>query len=135
MVPFPEVVPKNPVSPFYGFAMAVYPHISEAKQKIVHAVLKHVVNDSKTWYERTSYPHPDKNFLNLPGMEEARTKNYLGVFVKDISNGRFLQRSDKILELNQAIHRAMERVVLKKEDSKKSLDQACKEIDAALAKK
>jgi hypothetical protein len=32
------------------------------------------------------------------------------------------------------MHRAMERVVLKNEDPKTSLDQACKEIDAALAK-
>ena len=135
VVPFPQVDPKKPVTPIYGFALAVNPHISEAKQRAVHKVLKHVVNDSKTWYERTSYPHPDKNFLNLPGMEDARKTRYLDVFVKDISNGRFLQRSDKILELNQAIHRAMERVVLKGEDSKKSLDRACKEIDAALAKK
>jgi hypothetical protein len=129
------VDPKKPVTPIYGFALAVNPHISEAKQRLVHDVLKYVVKDPKTWYERTSYPHPDKGFLNLPGMEEARKTRYLDVFVNDISNGRFLQRSAKILELNQAIHRAMERVVLRGEDSKKSLDRACKEIDAALAKK
>ena len=54
-------------------------------------------------------------------------------FIKDISNGRYVQRSPKILELNEAIHRAMERVVLKGEDCKKSLDQACGEVDTALA--
>ena len=44
-----------------------------------------------------------------------------------------MQRSPQILEINEAIHRAMERVVLKGENPKASLDQACKEIDTALA--
>ena len=94
-----------------------------------------VIKDPKTWYERTAYPYPYKNFLELPGIDEARRTRYLDVFINDISNGRYLQRSPKILEFNQAIHRAMERVVLRGEDCKKSLDQACREIDAALAKR
>jgi hypothetical protein len=53
--------------------------------------------------------------------------------MQDVRNGRFVQRSPQILEINEAIHRAMERVVLKGENPKASLDQACKEIDTALA--
>jgi multiple sugar transport system substrate-binding protein len=135
VVSFPQVDPKNPVTPIYGFAFAVNPHISKAKQRLVHDVLKHVIKDPKTWYDRTSYPYPDKNFLELPGMEEARKTRYLDVFIKDVSNGRFIQRTPKIIEINQAIHRAMERVVLRGDDPKKSLDKACREISAALAKR
>jgi len=134
VVPFPQVDPQKPVTPIYGFALAVNPHIPEAKQRLVHDVIKHVIQDPKTWYDRTSYPYPSKNFLELPGIDEARKTRYLDVFVKDITTGRFIQRSPKIIEINEAIHRAMERVVLKKEDPKKSLDQACDEINAALAK-
>ena len=101
----------------------------------MHDFIKFVIKDPKTWYEKTAYPYPSKNFLDLPGMDEARRTRYLDVFIQDISNGRFVQRSPKISSSARPIHRAMERVVLKGEDPKKSLDQACTEIDAALAKR
>lgn len=133
VVPFPQVNPDKPVTPIYGFALAMNPHLSEEKQKLVHEVIKFVIKDPKTWYERTAYPYPAKNFLDLPGMDEARRTNYLDVFIQDLSHGRFIQRSPQIIEISEAIHRAMERVVLRNEDPKASLDQACKEIGRALA--
>ena len=77
--------------------------------------MKFVLKDAKT-YERTAYPYPYKNFLDLPGMDEARRTNYLDVFIHDVSIGRFIQRSPQIIEISEAIHRAMERVVLRNED-------------------
>jgi len=133
VVPYPQVNPQKPVTPVYGFALAVNPQIPEAKQKLVHDLIKFVVKDPKGWYEKTAYPYPASNFLELPGIEEARKIRYLDVFLQDVRNGRFVQRSPQILEINEAIHRAMERVVLKGENPKASLDQACKEIDTALA--
>ena len=79
--------------------------------------------------------YPAKNFIQLPGIEEARKTRYLDVFLQDITNGRFVQRSPRLLEINEAIHRAMERVVLGSENPKPALDRACKEIDAALARR
>jgi multiple sugar transport system substrate-binding protein len=133
VVPYPQVNPQKPVSPVYGFALAVNPQIPEAKQKLVHDLIKFVVKDPKGWYEKTAYPYPANNFLALPGIEDARKTRYLDVFMQDVKNGRFVQRSPQIMEINEAIHRAMERVVLKGENPKASLDQACKEIDTALA--
>ena len=135
VVPFPQVNPDKPVTPIYGFALAMNPHLSEEKQKLVHDVIKFVIKDPKTWYDRTAYPYPSKNFLDLPGMEEARRTNYLDVFIHDLSNGRFIQRSPQIIEISEAIHRAMERVVLRNEGPKESLDQACMEIGRALAER
>lgn len=133
VVPYPQVNPQKPITPVYGFALAVNPQIPEAKQKLVHDLIKFVVKDPKGWYQKTAYPYPASNFLALPGIEEARKTRYLDVFMQDVRNGRFVQRSPQILEINEAIHRAMERVVLKGENPKASLDQACKEIDTALA--
>ena len=135
VVPFPQVNPDKPVTPIYGFALAMNPQLSEEKQKLVHDVIKFVIKDPKTWYDRTAYPYPSKNFLDLPGMEEARRTNYLDVFIHDLSNGRFIQRSPQIIEISEAIHRAMERVVLRNEGPKESLDQACMEIGRALAER
>jgi multiple sugar transport system substrate-binding protein len=134
VVPFPQVNPQKPVSIIYGFALAVNPQISEAKQKQVHELIRHVVKNPKEWYDKTSYPYPSANFLELPGMDEARKTRYLDVFIGDIKTGTYVTRSAYYLEISDAMHRAMERVVLKNEDPKASLDQACKEIDAALAK-
>jgi len=67
-------------------------------------------------------------------MDEARKTKYLDVFIGDIKTGTYVTRSAYYIEISDAMHRAMERVVLKNEDPKASLDQACKEIDAALAK-
>jgi len=133
VVPYPQVNPQKPITPIYGFALAVNPQIPEAKQKLVHDLVKFVVKDPRGWYEKTAYPYPASNFLDLPGIGEARKMRYLDVFLQDVKNGRFVQRSPKILEINEAIHRAMERVVLRNENPKTSLDQACKEIDVALA--
>jgi ABC-type glycerol-3-phosphate transport system substrate-binding protein len=132
VVPFPQV-PDKPVTPIYGFAIAMNPQLSEEKQKLVHEIIKFVIKDPKTWYDRTAYPYPSANFLSLPGIDEARRTNYLDVFIGDLSNGRFVQRSPQIIEISEAIHRAMERVVLKNEDPKAALDQACTEIKRALA--
>ena len=134
VVPFPQVNPDKPVTIVYGFALAVNPDIPEAKQKQVHDLIRHVIQSPKQWYEKTSYPYPSANFLQLPGMEEAKKTRYLDVFVMDISTGNFVTRSPHFIEISDAMHRAMERVVLRNEDPKASLDQACREIDAALAK-
>ncbi|MGH2359537.1 MAG: extracellular solute-binding protein [bacterium] len=135
VVPYPQVNPQKPIVPIYGFALAVNPQIPEAKQRLVHDLIKHVAKDPKAWYEKVSYPYPARNFLELPGIEEARKTRYLDVFLTDLTNGRFVQRSPQIIEINDAIHRAMERVVLRGENPKSSLDQACNEIDAALARR
>ncbi len=100
VVPYPQVNPQKPVSPVYGFALAVNPQIPEAKQKLVHDLIKFVVKDPKGWYEKTAYPYPASNFLTLPGIEDARKTRYLDVFMQDIRGGRFVQRSPQILEIN-----------------------------------
>jgi ABC-type glycerol-3-phosphate transport system substrate-binding protein len=134
VVPFPQVNPGKPVTVTYGFALAVNPYIPEAKQKTVHELIRYVIQNPKQWYERTSYPYPIANFLQLPGLEEARKTRYLDVFVKDMSTGKFVTRSPQFLEIADAMHRAMERAVLRGEDEKKTLDQACTEINDALAR-
>ena len=133
VVPFPQVNPKKQVAPLYGFALAINPQISQAQTKTAHEFVKFVIKDPKSWYANTAYPYPVANFLDLPGIEDARKNKHLDVFLNDIKVGKYVQRAPQILEINEAIHRAIERVVLKGDTPKSSLDQACKEIDTALA--
>ena len=101
----------------------------------MHDVIKFVTKDPKAWYDRTAYPYPSKNFLELPGMEEARRASYVDVFIHDLSNGRFVQRSPQISRSTKPSTGRWSAWSLRDEDPKASLDQACMEIERALAER
>ncbi|HEV8640430.1 MAG TPA: extracellular solute-binding protein [Methylomirabilota bacterium] len=131
VVSLPQVDPQKPVTHFYGFALAVNPDIPADRQKAAHGLMRFLIQNPKEWLEHTAYPLPVKNFLEIPGV---RSHPYIDVFIQDMSTGRFVTRSPKFTEIADAMHRAMERVVLNRVDPKRSLDQACQEIDLALSK-
>jgi multiple sugar transport system substrate-binding protein len=132
VVPHPQLDPAKPITATYGFALALNPHIPPEKQRRVHELIRFVSADPKKWLSRVGTVNPRSGFLDIPGV---RDHPYIDVFVEDISTARHLTRSPKYNEIADAMHRAMERVVLQKANPKASLDQACKEIDAALAKR
>lgn len=131
VVPFPQADPSKRTTTTYAFAFGINPDISPDRQKAVHEFSRFLLKDPKAWLGHTAYPVPLKGFLDIPGV---RQHPYIDVFIQDISAGRFVTRSAKFLEIADAMHRAMQRVVLNRVAPKQSLDQACKEIDAALAK-
>jgi multiple sugar transport system substrate-binding protein len=131
VVPHPQLDPKKPAALAYGFAVAVNPDIPPERQKAAHDLIRFLVQNPKQWFERTTYPVPIKGFLDIPGV---RARPYIDVFLHDLSTGQYVTRSSKFIEIADAMHRAMERVVLNRADPKRSLDQACQEIDQALAK-
>ncbi len=131
VVRHPQLDPSNPVTATYGFALSVNPQISEKRQKAVHKFIRYLSENPKMWLERVGTVNPHAGILDIPGVRE---RPYIDVFVNDISSGVHLTQSPKYNEIADAMHRAMERVVLNRADPKKSLDQACKEIDRALAR-
>ena len=131
VVPLPQVDARKPVTHFYGFALAVNPDIAPERQRAAHELMRFLVQNPKEWLDRTAYPLPVAGFLEIPGV---KSHPYIDVFIRDMTIGRFVTRSPKFTEIADAMHRAMERVVLNRVDPKKSLDQACQEIDLALSK-
>jgi multiple sugar transport system substrate-binding protein len=131
VVPLPALDPKKPLTVTYGFALSLNPDISPERQKAVHDLMRVVVGNPKEWLERVGTINPFRNLLDIPGV---RNHPYIDVFVHDISVGRPMTRSEKFLEIADAMHRAVQRIVLNRMDPKRSLDQACQEIDQALGK-
>jgi len=129
VVPHPQLDPAKPITATYGFALALNPDIPAEKQRRVHELIRFVSADPKKWLERVGTVNPHNGFLDIPGVREHP---YIDVFVKDISTARHLTRSPKYNEIADAMHRAMERVVLGRENPKASLDRACQDIDRAL---
>jgi ABC-type glycerol-3-phosphate transport system substrate-binding protein len=131
VVPLPALDPKKPVTVTYGFALALNPDISPERQKAVHELVRFVVKNPKEWLARVGTINPFRGLLEIPGV---RDHPYIDTFVHDVSAARPMTRSEYYLEIADAMHRAVQRIVLNRMDPKRSLDQACQEIDQALGK-
>ena len=84
------------------------------------------------WMLRTRMINPVTGWFDTP---EARQVPYLDVFIRDLSIGKPMARSQQFNELQSAIARAVDRVVLDNVDPRKSLDQAAAEYERATANK
>jgi multiple sugar transport system substrate-binding protein len=131
VVPHPALDPKNPVAVSYGFALAINVDIAPERQKAVHDLIRFTVKNPKEWLARVGTINPFRGLLEIPGV---RSHPYIDVFVHDVSVARPMTRSEKFLEIADGMHRAVQRIVLNRLDPKRSLDQACQEIDQALGK-
>ena len=131
VVRHPQVDLQKPVTVTYGFALALNPDVGPDRQKAVHDVIRFVTKDPKVWLERVGTINPHRGLLDIPGV---RNHPYIDVFVSDVSSARPMTRSENFLEIADAMHRAVQRVVLNRLEPKRSLDQACQEIDQALGK-
>lgn len=131
VVPHPRLEADKPNTVSYGFALAMNADLPPERQKVVHELMRFVVRDPKEWLERVGTINPHRGVLEIPGV---RNHPYIDVFVGDVSAGQPMTRSPQFLEIADAMHRAVQRIVLNRVDAKRSLDQACQEIDQALSK-
>jgi len=131
VVPHPRLEVDKPNTVNYGFALAMNNDLPPERQKVIHELIRFVTRDPREWLERVGTINPHRNVLELPGV---KNHPYIDVFVGDISAGQPMTRSPQFLEIADAMHRAVQRIVLNRVDVKRSLDQACQEIDQALSK-
>jgi ABC-type glycerol-3-phosphate transport system substrate-binding protein len=131
VVPHPRLEADKPNTVSYGFALAMNADLPPERQKVVHDLIRFVTRDPKEWLDRVGTINPQRGMLDIPGV---RDHPYIDVFVADISASQPMTRSPHFLEIADAVHRAMQRIVLNRADVKRSLDQACQEIDQALNK-
>jgi len=131
VVPHPRLEADKPNAITYGFALAMNNDLPPERQKVIHELMRFVTRDAKEWLDRVGTINPFRNVLEIPGV---KNRPYIDVFVGDISAGQPMTRSPHFLEIADAMHRAVQRIVLNRVNVKRSLDQACQEIDQALSK-
>ncbi len=127
-VPFPQMNPDKPITMMYSFNLVVNAKASDDKKKVAWDFIQYVTSKPQLWMDKTRMINPVKGWYDAP---EAKQVPYLDVFVKDLSLGKVLARTEHYNELQSALARAIERIILQNADPKQSLDQAAEEYSRA----
>ncbi len=131
-VQYPGVNPGAGYSTTYGFHFVLNAKASAAKQQVLQDMYRFVMEDLEDlWKDVAPFPAARKGAW----AENPVVKSYPGFdeIIKARDNGVFLPRTLVFNELADALHRAIQNVVLNKGDIKASLDAAAAEVDRAMA--
>lgn len=124
VVPLPQINPDKPATMMYSFNLVVNTRISPELKTVAWDFIHSVTSQPTLWMQRTRMVQPVKGWFDTA---EARQVPYLDVFIRDLAIGRPMARSQHFVELQSAIARAVDRVILENADPKQSLDQAASE--------
>ena len=131
-VQYPGVVPGKGISTTYGFNLVINARIAKEKQDVLHDLYKFIFSDPiDCWaatapftLARKSGWRDDALVRQFPNVDEIITATDQGVF---------LPRTLVFNELADAMHRAVQKIMLTNADIQQSLDVAAAEVDRATA--
>jgi len=131
-VQYPGVQRGQGFSTCYGFNLVVNAQAPQNKQEVLHDMYRFIMSDLvDAWRDTAPFTfarksgwtdHPDVK--SFPYVEEVLTAKDRGVF---------LPRTTAYNELADAVHRAVQKIMLNKADIKATLDEAAAEVDRATA--
>jgi len=128
VAPLPQARPDRPVTLIYSYAWMVNRKASTVQKQVAWDFIHYVSTRPGEWMTAARYLQPVKGWYETPA---AKQVPFLAVFVHDLSVGRPVARSTNYLELQSALQRMIDRVVLNGADPKQSLDQAAAEFERA----
>ena len=132
VVSLPQINPAQPKTMMYSFNLVVNTRIAPELKTVAWDFIAHAIKQPTVWMQRTRMINPVKGWTDTA---EAKQVPYLSVFIHDLSIARPMARSQHFVELQSAIARAVDRVVLDNVDPKQSLDQAAADYTRAIANK
>src|SRR5579864_4781824 len=129
---YPGYVAGKGSSSTYGFTLVINASAPKEKQEVLHDLYRFILSDPvDAWKAAAPFP------LALKGnwTEDPLVKSFPNVeeILKARDNGVPLPRCLVYNEMADAMHRAVQRILLEKADIKASLDTAAAEIDRANA--
>ena len=131
VVPLPQINPARPATMAFSYAVVVSARASEDRRTVAWDFVRHALSDPRPWLANNGALLPQRAWATSP--EARKLLRFYDVFVHDISIGKPLARTSHYAELQAALSRMIERVVLNHADPKKALDQAAAEFERALA--
>jgi multiple sugar transport system substrate-binding protein len=131
-VQYPGVEPGKGYSSTYGFNLVINARASMDKQEVLHDLYRFIMSDPVDgWKDTAPFTLARKSgwvdnplVKSFPRMEE---------FIKARDEGVFLPRTLVYNELADAMHRAVQKIMLSNADIKTALDDAAAEVDRATA--
>lgn len=131
-VQYPGTQPGKGISTTYGFNLVINSKASPEKQQVLHDLYKFMMSDLiDAWGSAAPFTFAKKTgWADNP---EVQKFPYVNEIIKATNQGVFLPRTLVFNELADAMHRAVQKVMLSKADIKTTLDEAAAEVDRATA--
>ena len=131
-VQYPGVEPGKGFSTTYGFNLVVNAQTSPDKQAALHDLYRFMMSDPvDCWNDTAPFPLARKSgWVDNPKVKEFPDVDEI-LRAKD--EGVYLPRTIAFNELADAMHRAVQRILLNNADIKSTLDTAAAEVDRATA--
>jgi multiple sugar transport system substrate-binding protein len=116
----------------FGFNLVINGQITKDKQEVLHDIYKVVMGDLvECWKETGPFTVARKSgWMDNP---EVTSFPNVDEIIKAKDQGVYLPRTVVYNELADAIHRAVQKIILNRADIKASLDEAAAEVDRATA--
>lgn len=127
VVPLPQVDPANPVTHCYGYYWMVNKQTEHPE--LAWRFVNFLASYPQRWLKEVSFIQPRKGWTNLP---EAKEFPFIDVWLGEMAKSSFGDMSPNWAEISAAIQRAVEKSIMNGVDPRIALDEAKKEIDAAI---
>lgn len=131
-VQYPGFQPGKGFSSTYGFNLVISAQASKDKQEVLHDMYRFVMSDPvDCWKDTAPFTMARKSgWVDNPAVKAFP---HMEEFIIARDEGVFLPRTLVYNELADAMHRAVQKIMLNKADIKASLDEAAAEVDRATA--
>jgi ABC-type glycerol-3-phosphate transport system substrate-binding protein len=131
-VQLPGVTAEKRFSTCYGFNFVVNVNAPKDKQEVLHDMYRFVMSDLVDCWQATA---PFTLARKSGWTDDPRVKSFPHVqeIIRAKDQGVFFPRTPVWAELADAMHRAMQKVMLNNGDIKVALDEAAAEVDRATA--
>jgi ABC-type glycerol-3-phosphate transport system substrate-binding protein len=131
-VQLPGVTADKRFSTCYGFNFVVNANAPKDKQEVLHDMYRFVMSDLVDCWEATA---PFTLARKSGWTDDPRVKSFPHVqeIIRAKDQGVFFPRTPVWSELADAMHRAVQKVMLNNVDIKVALDEAAAEVDRATA--
>ncbi len=128
VAPLPQINPAKPATMAFSYVIVVNAKVPDDRRKVAWDFVAHALSDPKPWLANGALL-PQKAWAT--SAEARKLLPFYEVFMHDIAISRPLSRTAHFAELQAALARMVERVVLNNADPKPALDQAASEFERA----
>jgi multiple sugar transport system substrate-binding protein len=128
----PGVTADKRYSSCYGFNLVINARATKDKQEVLHHLYRYMMSDLIDCWRATA-PFTLARKSGWTDHPEVRSTPNIDAIIKSKDTGVFLPRTPVWAELADAMHRAVQRVLLANGDPKQALDEAAAEVDRATA--
>jgi multiple sugar transport system substrate-binding protein len=128
VAPLPQIHPGAPAAANFAYVIVVNGRVSDARRQVAWDFIAHALADPKPWLGNGALL-PRKGWAT--SAEAQALLPFYEVLMRDIAIGRPLARTPHFAELQGALARMVERVILNRADPKPALSQAAEEFERA----